>query len=351
MVFPVILDSYFLILCYMVRIAINGFGRIGRLFFRQAFGQQDFEIAAINDLGDVANLAYLLQYDSVYRQYATSVEAKNNMLVVAGREVRMMQEPEPAKLPWKDLGIDIVVESTGFFTTDEAASAHLAAGARHVVITAPAKGSQVTTALVGTNDDRFRTAHSITSNASCTTNSVAPVLAILLEQFGIDRANMVTVHGYTASQKLVDGPDAKDFRRGRAAAENIIPTSTGAAEAVIDAIPELTGRFVADAVRVPVLTGSLSMVTALVERPTTATEVQDLFRQQARDARWSKVLAVAEDPVVSSDIIGVPFGAVVDIGLIAVLGGTMVKVFSWYDNEAGYTATLLEHVRSVIKHL
>ncbi len=330
----------------MKKIAINGFGRIGRSFFREAFGLSDFEIVAVNDLTDTPTLAYLLKYDSVYHKYGKDVQSGEGKLVVDGKEIKVFAEKDPAKLPWKDLGIDIVVESTGFFTDGEKASVHLTAGAKRVVITAPAKGD-VTTALIGVNDDRFATAKPITCNASCTTNSVAPVMAILHESLGIQKASMTTVHSYTATQKLVDGPDPKDLRRGRAAAVNIVPSSTGAAEAVIQTIPDLVGKFDATSVRVPSITGSLSVITALVNKPTTATEVNGLFMNASKDARWMSVLKVTNDALVSSDIIGEPYGAVVDSQLTKVTDGNLVVIFSWYDNEFGYTATLVEHVRRI----
>ena len=319
----------------MAKIAINGFGRIGRSFFRAAFNEPGFDIVAVNDLTDEKTLRYLLKYDSVYGRYEKEPKG-----------VKFLAEKEPAKSPWEKLGVDIVIESTGFFADGEKAKAHLAAGAKKVVITAPATGD-VVTALVGVNDDRFKKAGPITCNASCTTNSVAPVAQIILENFGIKKAVMTTVHGYTATQKLVDGPDAKDPRRGRAAAANIVPSTTGAAEAVIQAIPELAGKFQAESLRVPTITGSISITTAFIEKKTTAKEVNDVFKKAAKDPRWAKVLKVTEDPIVSTDIIGEPYGAIIDLSLTRVLGDDLVKVFSWYDNEAGYTATLVEHVRRI----
>ena len=332
----------------MVNIAINGFGRIGRSFFRAAFGDPDFNIVAVNDLTNTAALAYLLKFDSVYGRYQKDVKAVNGMFVVEGKEIKVLAEKDPAKLPWADLKIDVVVESSGFFTDGAKARAHLDAGAKRVVITAPATGD-VTTVLVGVNDDLFKGAGPITCNASCTTNATAPVLQILKETLGIKKAGMSTVHGYTATQKLVDGPDAKDLRRGRAAAVNIVPSTTGAAEAVIQSIPDLGGKFGAIAMRVPVVAGSLTDITALVGRETNAEEVNDIFRKAAEDPRWAKTFAVTEDPLVSTDIIGQPYGAIVDLSLTRVIDNDLVKVFSWYDNEAGYTATLVEHVRRVGK--
>lgn len=315
-----------------------------------AFGLKDFEIVAVNDLTDTKTLAYLLKYDSVYGRYAKEVSAADHELIIDGKPVRVITEKEPSKLPWKDLGVDVVVESSGFFTSSDKAKAHLGAGAKRVVITAPATGD-VTTALIGVNDDRFKSAGPMTCNASCTTNSVAPVLAILMESLGVVKASMNTVHGYTASQKLVDGPDAKDPRRGRAAAVNIVPSTTGAAEAVIQSIPELKGKFDAVAVRVPTITGSLSLITALTGQETTIETVNAIFRKAAEEPRWSKVLKVTDDPVVSTDIIGEPYGAIIDSALTKVVDGNLVAIFSWYDNEAGYTATLTEHVRRVAEML
>ena len=329
-----------------MRIAINGFGRIGRSFFRAAHGLAEFDIVAVNDLTDTKTLAYLLKYDSVYGRYAKEVSAEDGTLLVGGKQIQVLAEKDPALLPWKKLGVDVVVESTGFFTDGAKAKAHLDAGAKRVVITAPAKGD-VDTLLVGVNDDRFANAKAITCNASCTTNSVAPVMRILMDEFGIEKAGMVTVHGYTATQKLVDGPDAKDMRRGRAAAINIVPSTTGAAEAVIQSIPELEGKFDAIAMRVPVVAGSLSAITTLLGRSASKQEVNEVFRKAAQDSRWSKILTVTEEPLVSTDIIGQPYGAIVDLALTKVVDGNLVKVFSWYDNEAGYTATLVEHVRRV----
>jgi len=338
----------------MTKIAINGFGRIGRSFFRATFGKPPasggFDIVAVNDLTDTKTLAYLLKYDSVYGRYGKEVKVDGNFLAVDGKRVEVIAEKDPAKLPWGKLGVDIVVESTGFFTTAEKAKAHLDAGAKRVVITAPATG-EVETALIGVNDDRFSTKNPITCNASCTTNSVAPVMKIILENFGVKKATMTTVHGYTATQKLVDGPDSKDPRRGRAAAANIVPSTTGAAEAVIQSIPELIGKFQAESVRVPTLTGSLSIMTVLTEKKTSAEEINEVFRKAASEPRWSKTLKVTEDPIVSTDIIGEPYGAIVDLTLTRTLGDDLIKVFSWYDNEAGYTATLVEHVRRIAKNL
>lgn len=318
-----------------MKLAINGFGRIGRIFFRQAYGKPNIDIVAINDLGPKENLLYLLKYDSVYGRYEKELNG-----------VQFFQEKDPAILPWGDLGVDIVVESTGIFTTYEKAKAHLDAGAKRVVISAPADG-EVETILVGVNDDRFAHAGRITCNASCTTNSVAPVLAILEEHFGIDKAGMITVHGYTANQNLVDSPNARDIRRGRAAAANIVPSTTGAAKAVIQSLPILEGKFDAVAIRVPAIIGSLSVTTALLKKNTTSEEVNAVFQNAVKEERWVKVLNVTHDPVVSTDIIGEPYGAIIDLSFTKVVGGNLVKIFSWYDNEWGYCATLLKHVEAL----
>ncbi|KKU16600.1 MAG: Glyceraldehyde-3-phosphate dehydrogenase/erythrose-4-phosphate dehydrogenase [Candidatus Giovannonibacteria bacterium GW2011_GWB1_45_9b] len=324
----------------MAKIAINGFGRIGRSFFRAAHGLPGFDIVAINDLADPETLKYLLKYDSVYGRYNKEIKS-----------VKFLAEKDPSKLPWKKLDVDIVIESTGFFTDAVKAKTHLDAGAKRVVITAPAKGD-VATALIGVNDDLFeKNKNPITANASCTTNSVAPVMKILLKNFGIKKATMTTVHAYTATQKLVDGPDEKDQRRGRAAAANIVPSSTGAAEAVIQAIPELEGKFNAESIRVPTIAGSLSIITALVDKKASVESINKVFEKAEREEKWSKVLKTTYDPIVSSDIIGEPYGAIIDLSLTKVLDADFVKVFSWYDNEAGYAATLAEHVRRVIENL
>ncbi len=329
------------------RIAINGFGRIGRLFFRQAWSNKNLEIVAINDLGDIENLAYLLKYDTVYRQFAEEVKVEGQDLVVGGKKIKVLQEKEPTHLPWGDLDIDIVVESTGIFESFEKASVHLAAGAKRVVITAPAKDEEradAKTVLLGINEDQFKNCK-ITSNGSCTTNATSPVVAILSETIGIQKAILSTVHGYTATQTLTDSPTkGKDFRRGRAAGQNIVPSTTGAAISVTRALPELAGKFDGVAMRVPVVAGSLVDLTILAKRKTSVEEINEIFKKAAQDARWQGVLKVTEDQIVSSDIIGEPYGAIIDLKFTQVVDGDLIKIFSWYDNEWGYTATLLGHV-------
>ncbi|MBI4034074.1 MAG: type I glyceraldehyde-3-phosphate dehydrogenase [Candidatus Brennerbacteria bacterium] len=334
----------------MAKVAINGFGRIGRLFFRQAFENKDLNIVAINDLGDCENLAYLLKYDTVYGRYGKSVEAKDGTLVVDGKKIKFFQEKDPTKLPWGKLGIDIVVESTGVFESYEKARVHLDAGAKRVVITAPAKdpdGAEGKTVLIGVNEDEAKEVV-LTSNGSCTTNAASPVVQIMSENPGIKKAILNTVHGYTATQNLVDGPTrGKDFRRGRAAAQNIVPSTTGAATAVTRAVRELEGKFDGISLRVPVVNGSIADITFLAAKKTSVEEINDIFRKAAKSSRWKGILAVADDPIVSSDVIGEPYGAIVDLGFTRVIDGDLVKVLSWYDNEAGYVSTLVRHVSNV----
>jgi len=334
----------------MARVAINGFGRIGRLFFRQAFGRPDMEIVAVNDLGDVGNLAYLLKYDTVYRRYDKGVKVDGGDLVVDGKRVKCLQVKDPAQLPWKDLAVDIVIEATGIFESYRGAKAHIGAGAKRVVITAPAKdpdGTEGKTVLVGVNDGELKSVV-LTSNGSCTTNAASPVIAVMAENPGIVKAILNTVHGYTATQNLVDGPTkGGDFRRGRAAAENIVPSTTGAAIAVTRALPEMQGKFDGIAIRIPIVTGSIADITFVAKRKTSEEEINDIFRQAAASLRWKGILAVTEDQIVSSDIIGEPYGAIVDLKFTKVIDGDLVKVLSWYDNEWGYVATLMKHVEAV----
>ncbi len=332
------------------RVAVNGFGRIGRLFFRAAFDNPDFEVVALNDLGNVENLAYLLKYDTVYRRFEKEIvaDAANNKLVVDGREIAFLQVKDPTQLPWKDMNIDIVVESTGLFDEYEKSKVHLAAGAKRVVITAPAKdedGESGQTVLVGVNEANMRLCP-ITSNGSCTTNSASPVIQVLSENPGIVKASLSTVHAYTSTQAIVDGPirGGHDFRKGRAAAQNTVPETTGAAISVTRAIPDLTGKFDGLSFRVPNITGSISDITFIAKRPTTVEEIRQILADAANADRWKGILQVTNDQLVSSDIIGQPFGATVPLDLIKVIDGDMVKVLSWYDNEAGYVSTLVKHV-------
>jgi glyceraldehyde 3-phosphate dehydrogenase len=338
----------------MAKVAINGFGRIGRLFFRQAFGAPGIEIAAINDLGDGGDLAYLLKYDTVYGRYAKSVKNQESgdkkALIVDGKEIPILQVKDPAQLPWKDMGIDIAIEATGIFESFDKAKAHLAAGAKHAVLTAPAKdddSNEAKTILMGINDQALKTV-SLSSNGSCTTNATAPVVQVLAENPGIVKAILNTVHGYTATQNLVDGPTkGSDYRRGRAAAQNIVPSTTGAAIAVTRVVPELAGKFDGIAIRVPVPAGSIADITFVAKRKTSVEEINDILTKAAADPKWQGILKVAEDQAVSSDIVGEPYGAIVDLKFTKVIDGDLVKVLSWYDNEWGYVATLLRHVTAI----
>ena len=334
------------------KIAINGFGRIGRCFFRAAHARPDagIEIVGINDLAPAENLAYLLKYDTVYGRVPFEVVHGENALVIEGKSIPLTQEKDPAKLPWKALEVDIVVESTGAFTDAAKAKAHLDAGAKRVVISAPTKGEGVETILVGANEEKFGTCD-ITSNASCTTNAASPLIGILEEAIGIERALLNTTHAYTASQSIVDGISKKDMREGRAGAQNLIPSSTGAAKATSLAYPSLNGKFDGIAIRVPVVAGSIVDVTFVPKRPTTVEEVNDALKKAAASERWKRVFAVSEEPLVSSDILGLPYGAIADLLMTRVVDGTLVKVLAWYDNEMGYAYTLVEHVREVAKRI
>ena len=343
-----------------VRIAINGFGRIGRLFFRQIYGVKGVEVVAVNDLGDIENLAYLLKYDSVYRTYDKSVEFSRDpsgfggTLKIDGSEVKVVQEKDPSKLPWKEMIVDVAVESTGAFETFLQASAHLVAGAKRVVITAPAKDEErddAKTVLLGVNEEELKVCK-ITSNGSCTTNATHPVAAIMNETVGVAKAFLSTTHGYTATQNLVDGPTkGKDFRRGRAGAVNISPSFTGAAISVTRAVKALEGKFDGLAYRVPIATGSLADFTFLAKRKTSVEEINNIFKKATQDPRWEGIFTVTEDQVVSSDIIGMPYGAIVDLNFTKVVDGNLVKVMSWYDNEMGYVQTLVDHVVKASQNL
>jgi glyceraldehyde 3-phosphate dehydrogenase len=326
------------------RVAINGFGRIGRAFARLSHNR-GIELVAVNDLGSLENLAYLLKFDSVYRRAPFDVEATEHALLIDGKEVKFFSEKDPTNLPWRDLDIDVVVESTGFFTDYEKANVHITAGAKRVVITAPVKEESPlgATVLMGVNTEKFASAK-ITSNASCTTNSASPIIAILNEAIGIEKAMLSTTHAYTASQSIVDGPAKKDLKEGRAAALNIVPTSTGAAIAVTKAYPELTGKFDGISLRVPVPAGSIADITFIAKRKTDAEEVNKILREAAKDPRWQGIFTTSDEELVSSDIVGQPYASIADLGMTRVVDGNLVKVLAWYDNEMGYTEALVRHV-------
>jgi glyceraldehyde 3-phosphate dehydrogenase len=340
----------------MVKVAINGFGRIGRTFFRMALSHPDFEVVAVNDLGDIHNLAYLLKYDTAYGQLPLEVHAESGAIVVGGKKITFLSEKDPKNLPWGSMGIDVVVESTGFFTSYAGSKAHLDAGAKRVVISGPvsddpaASGITGATVLMGVNDAALSTCV-VTSNASCTTNATSPLIGILHKAIGIEKAILNTTHAYTASQSLVDGPSKKDFRGGRAAAQNIVPSSTGAAKATTLAHTALKGKFDGISIRVPVPVGSIVDVTFIASRATSVEEVNAALTAAAQDPQWSNLFAVTNEQLVSSDIVGARFAAIADLEMTRVVDGNLVKVLAWYDNETSYTHTLLAHVAAVAKHI
>jgi len=338
------------------KVAINGFGRIGRAFFKAAKDNPQIDIVAINDLGDVENLAYLLKYDTAYGKTDFEIKTEKDFLIIDGKRIKFLQEKDPSKLPWWTLGIDIVVESTGFFASYAKSKAHLDAGAKRVVISAPVKdnpsdaGIAGATILMGVNDDNLKTCD-ISSNASCTTNAGSPVISILNDEIGIKQAMLNTVHGYTATQAIVDSPNKKDFRRGRAAAANIIPSTTGAAIATTKAITELEGNFDGIAMRIPILVGSIVDVTFVSKRDTTVEEVNEILKNAAKEDKWKNIFSVNEEQIVSSDIIGSKYASIADLSFTRVVGGNLVKVLSWYDNETGYVNALLQHVIKSGSHI
>lgn len=336
-----------------IKVAINGFGRIGRAVLKIAWDRPELEIVAVNDLGSIDSLSYLLEYDTVYGKWGKNIEIEkdetglNSFIIIDDRKIKYISEKDTTKLPWKDLNIDVVVESTGIFTSYDKAKFHLDCGAKKVVISAPSKGkdseTKGETILLGVNEDKFGICD-ITSNASCTTNAASPIIAILYETLGIEKAILNTVHGYTATQALVDGPSKKDLREGRAAAQNIIPSSTGAAIAVTEAFPVLKGLFDGISIRVPVVCGSIVDITFISKRDTTKEEVNEILKNASKDVRWEKIFAITEDPIVSSDILGESHACIADLEMTRVVGGNLVKVLGWYDNEMGYTYTLIDHV-------
>lgn len=325
----------------MVKVAINGFGRIGRNALKILLDRRDVQVVAINDITDAKTLAHLLKYDSSYGTYDKKVSATENALIVNTREIPVFAEKDPAKLPWKKLGVDVVIESTGFFTKPEDAKAHLTAGAKRVVISAPAKGEGAKTVVLGVNEDVVEKTDKIISNASCTTNCIAPIMKILEDEYGIEKAMMTTVHSYTGSQRILDAP-AKDLREARSAAENIVPTSTGASKAAALTIPTLGGKFNGLSVRVPTPVVSLSDITAVLKQNTTKEELVQLFKKAAKEPYYEGILSVTEEELVSSDFIGDPHSCIIDLPLIDVVGGNMIKVVAWYDNEWGYSNRLVE---------
>lgn len=342
----------------MTRIAINGFGRIGRAFYKLALTRPELEIVAINDLGDPENLAYLLRFDSAYGRYNQDVRVEESdgkrWLVVGDRRAMFLQEKDPTNLPWEALDIGIVVEATGVFESYEKARVHIVAGAKRVVLTAPAKdedGDDAKTVLMGVNPEALKTC-ALSSNGSCTTNSASPVLQILSEELGVKKAFLTTTHGYTATQSLIDGPvKGHDLRRGRAAAANIVPSTTGATIAVARAVKGLAEKFDGISMRVPVLTGSLSAIVFVAKKKTTIEEVNAILEKAEQEERWKDIFRTTREPLVSSDIVGEPHAAIADLSLTKVVDGDLCAVYSWYDNEYGYTVSLVQHVLEAAKSL
>ena len=328
------------------KIAINGFGRIGRNGFKLAFERDDIEVVAINDLTDTKTLAHLLKHDSTYGTYHYDVSYDENSIFVAGKQIRVLAERDPALLPWGEFGIDVVIEATGLFVQPEKARAHINAGAKKVVISAPAKGEGAKFIVLGVNEHELTREDDIISNASCTTNCIAPVMAVLEREFGIEKSLMTKVHSYTASQRILDAP-AKDLREARSAAENIVPTTTGAAIATAKVIPSLEGKFDGLSVRVPTPVVSLSDITAVLKRDTTKEEINEVFKRAAADPFYQGILAVTDEPLVSMDFKGNSHSSIVDLSLTNVVDGNLIKVVAWYDNEWGYSNRLVEIVADV----
>jgi glyceraldehyde 3-phosphate dehydrogenase len=333
----------------MIKVAINGFGRIGRNVFKAAIEEhsQEVEFVAVNDLTEPKVLAHLLKYDTAYGSWNHEVSADETNLIVDGKKIPVLTEKEPAKLPWESMGVEVVIESTGRFTDSEGMKQHLAAGAKKVVLSAPAKGDGVGTLLMGVNSDKYQ-GENLVNNASCTTNCIAPVAAIIEEKFGIQKALMTTIHSVTAEQNLVDGPPpggkSGDLRRARAAYCNMIPTSTGAAIATTEALPDLKGLFDGRAIRVPTIVGSIADFTFLLKTKTTVEEVNQAIKEACLSPRWQGIVAWSEDSLVSSDIIGRSESSIVDLELTQIVDGDLLKVFAWYDNEWGYSNRLIEMV-------
>ncbi len=342
----------------MKNIAINGAGRIGRAFLKLAIQNPDIQVVAINDLADIENIAYLMKYDSAYGKSGLdiTVDKNANTFNINGKIVKYISEKDPTKLPWKDLNIDIVLESTGLFTSYEKSKAHIDAGAKRVVISAPAKEEGTVefpgkTILMGANEKDFDEKLTITSNASCTTNAASPLIHILHESIGIEKALLNTTHAYTASQSLVDSANKKDWREGRAAAQNMAPSSTGAAIAMTKVVTDLTGKFDGIAVRVPIITGSIVDITFISKRNTSKEEVNQLLSDAAKTDRWKNVFDVTTENLVSRDIMGNSHASIADLQMTRVVDGNLLKVLAWYDNEAGYTNSLMQHVCEVAKRV
>jgi glyceraldehyde 3-phosphate dehydrogenase len=329
----------------MKKIAINGFGRIGRAALKVIMDTEGMEVIAINDLMTLENAAYLLQYDSVYRVYDKKVGFEEDKLKVDDKSISYLSIKDPAQLPWKDLGVEIVIESTGLFTNREDAEKHLHAGAKHVVLSGPTKSVDTPTIVHGVNTENGKVA--IFSCASCTTNNISPIIEILGRRIGIKKAILNTTHAYTASQGVVDGPSKKKLRMGRAAAMNLVPATTGAAIATAKALPQYQGKFDGVAVRTPVVVGSISDITFVSERPTTTEEINNILKEEAATDRYKEVVSVSEEPLVSSDIIQSSFASVVDSEMTRVVDGDLCKVMAWYDNEWGFTNQMIRQIKEL----
>lgn len=327
----------------MVKVAINGFGRIGRNAFKVAFQRSDIEIVAVNDLTDTKTLAHLLKHDSSYGTYAKEIGYDDDEIIVDGKHIKVYAQTDPAALPWGELAVDVVIESTGFFTDPAKAKAHITAGAKKVVISAPAKGEGAKTIVLGVNEDELTVKDEVVSNASCTTNCIAPVMKVIEETFGVEKAMMTTVHSYTASQKLLDAP-AKDIREARSAAENIVPTTTGASKATGLVIPSIQGKFNGLSVRVPTPVVSLADFAIVTKRETTVEEINAALTAASKEPMMQGILAVTEEELVSLDFKGNSHSSIVDLKLTDVVGGNLIKVVAWYDNEWGYSNRLVELV-------
>ncbi len=325
-----------------IRVAINGLGRIGRATLKQVLSEPQLQLVAVNDIASSDNLAYLLKYDTVYGRYEKAVEAKDSQLIIDDTPYQVYGEKDPTNLPWRNLGVDVIFECTGIFRDRAMMEKHLEAGARIVILSAPAKGSDVPTIVYGTN--AAEEGVQLVSCASCTTNCITPVVEVMDRRVGVEKAVMTTVHAYTSSQALVDSPASK-YRRGRAGAANIVPTTTGAAKATGEALPQYRGRFDGMAIRVPVAVGSAADITFVTSRPTSAEEINGIFREEAESNRYRGVLGVAEAPVVSADIIGDPRASIVDMESTLVVDGDLVKILSWYDNEWGYSAQMIREAK------
>jgi glyceraldehyde 3-phosphate dehydrogenase len=329
----------------MKRIAINGMGRIGRAALKVILDTPELELVAVNDLVTADNIAYLLKYDSVYGIFEKDVSHTDDQLIVDGKKIKYFSNRNPEELPWKDNNIDIVIESTGFFTSREGASKHITAGAKTVVISAPTKSEDTPTVVHGVNSEEGKT--SIFSCASCTTNNISPVVEVLGRRIGIKKAIMTTVHAYTASQNIVDSVSKKNYRMGRAGAANIVPTSTGAAIATTKALPQYKNKFDGVALRVPIPVGSISDMTFVTERPVTVDEVNKILEEEASTSRYTKIIATTYEPIVSSDIVKSPFASTVDLSMTRVVDGDLLKVMTWYDNEWGFTNQMIRQILEI----